>query len=138
MGIEQGDTVTLNYEGKIEDGSTFHTFDEDPVTVIAGTKALVPGFEEAILGMEKGEEKEFSVSPEKGYGVLNNDLIQKIPISAFEGTEIKPEVGAFFNTPHGNCHVTGVQGDTVEISYNHPLAGHTLTYNVKIMEIAKK
>lgn len=74
--IEMGDTVTFNYEGKVEDGSTFHTFDEDPLAVELGTGALIKGLEEELIGMAAGEEKTFQVTPEKAYGVENPGLVQ--------------------------------------------------------------
>ncbi len=137
-GIETGDTVTFSYEGKIEDGSTFHTLDEEPLAVEIGSGSLVKGLEEELIGMQVGEEKEFKVSPEKGYGVENPEMVQTVEAKVFEGTDITPEPGMILKTPHGNCHVVQVQDDKVEISYNHPLAGKTLDYKVKVVNIAKK
>lgn len=137
-GIETGDTVTFNYEGKIEDGSTFRILDEEPLAVEIGSGALVKGLEEGLLGMEAGQEKEFTVSPEKGYGVENPEMVQTVEAKLFDDTDITPEAGMILKTPHGNCHVLRVEGDNVEISYNHPLAGHTLHYKVKVINIEKK
>ena len=53
-------------------------------------------------------------------------------------TDIKPEVGLVIQTSYGNCHVTEINDDDIEISYNHPLAGETLTYSVKIINVKKK
>lgn len=136
--IEVGDTVTFTYEGKIEDGSTFHLHEDGPVAVQIGDKKLVKGLEEGIIGMEQGGEKEFKVSPADGYGEINLDLIQTVEAEMLEQTDITPEVGMVIQTSYGNCHVTEVSDDTVEISYNHPLAGETLTYSVKIVHIQKK
>ncbi len=136
--IEVGDTVTFTYEGKIDDGSTFHLHEDGPVAVQIGDKKLVKGLEEGIIGMEQGGEKEFKVSPADGYGEINLDLIQTVEAEMLEQTDITPEVGMVIQTSYGNCHVTEVSDDTVEISYNHPLAGETLTYSVKIVHIQKK
>lgn len=136
--IEVGDTVTFTYEGKIEDGSTFHLHEDGPVAVQIGDKKLVKGLEEGIIGMEQGGEKEFKVSPADGYGEINLDLIQTVEAEMLKQTDITPEVGMVIQTSYGNCHVTEVSDDTVEISYNHPLAGETLTYSVKIVHIQKK
>lgn len=137
-GIETGDTVTFNYEGRIEDGSTFHTLDEEPLAVQVGSGTLVKGLEEGLLGMETGQEKEFTVPPEKGYGVVNREMIHTVEASVFDETDITPEEGMILKTPHGNCHILQVKDDKIEISYNHPLAGHTLNYKVKIINIDKK
>jgi len=136
--IEVGDTVTFTYEGKIEDGSTFHLHEDGPVAVQIGDKKLVKGLEEGIMGMEQGGEKEFKVSPADGYGEINLDLIQTVETEMLKQTDITPEVGMVIQTSYGNCHVTEINNDTVEISYNHPLAGETLTYSVKIVHIQKK
>lgn len=136
--IEAEDTVTFTYEGKIGDGSTFHLHEDGPVAVEMGSKQLVPGLEKAIIGMESGGEKEFKVSPAEGYGEINLDLIQTVETAMLKETDITPEVGMVIQTSHGNCHVTEINDDTVEISYNHPLAGETLTYSVKIVHVQKK
>lgn len=136
--IEMGDTVTFSYEGKIGDDSTFHLHEDGPVAVEMGSKQLVPGLENGIIGMEQGGEKEFKVSPAEGYGDINLDLIQIVDTEMIKETDITPEVGMVIQTSYGNCHVTEINDDTVEISYNHPLAGETLTYSVKIIHIQKK
>lgn len=136
--IETGDTVTFNYEGKVEDGSTFHTFDEEPLIVELGAGVLIKGLEDELLGMSVGEEKTFQVTPENGYGVENPDMVQLLDSKLFADAGMNPEPGMVLKTPHGNCHVTRVLEDKVEISYNHPLAGRTLDYNVKIINVSKK
>ena len=136
--IEMGDTVTFNYEGKVEDGSTFHTFDEDPLAVELGTGALIKSLEDELIGMAAGEEKAFQVAPENGYGVENPNLVQTVEKKLFADAGMNPELGLVFKTPNGNCHITRVLDDEVEISYNHPLAGRTLDYHVKVMNVAKK
>ena len=136
--VERGYAVTFNFEGKIEDGSTFHTFDEDPLSVEIGTGSLVRGLEDQLIGMAEGEEKEFRVSPEDGYGVEKPELIQTLDSGLFADTGITPEVGMILKTPHGNCHVTKIEGGKIEISYNHPLAGKVLDYKVKILKVVEK
>jgi FKBP-type peptidyl-prolyl cis-trans isomerase 2 len=136
--VEIGDVVTFTYEGKIGDGSTFHLHDDDPLAVEIGSGNLVKGLENAIIGMEGGQEKEFQVSPEEGYGEINLDLVQIVDSEMLKQTDIKPEVGLVIQTSYGNCHVTEINDDNIEISYNHPLAGETLTYSVKIINVKKK
>lgn len=136
--IEIGDTVTFGYEGRIEDGSTFHTFDDDPLAVEIGSGSLVKGLEEELIGMQTGEEKEFKVSPEKGYGEERSEMTQTLEAKLFAETDITPEVGMVLKTPHGNCHITEILEETIKISYNHPLAGRTLDYKVRVINIVKK
>ncbi len=136
--VERGDTVTFTYEGRIEDGSTFHLHEDGPMPVEIGSGQLVKGLEEGIIGMEKGQDKEFEVSPADGYGEINLDLIQDVDLELLKQNNISPEVGMVIQTSHGNCHVTEIEGNNVEISYNHPLAGNTLSYSVKVINIVKK
>jgi FKBP-type peptidyl-prolyl cis-trans isomerase 2 len=135
---ERGDAVTFKYEGRVEDGSTFHTFDDAPITVELGTGSLVKGLEEGLAGMADGEEKEFRVSPENGYGIEKPELIHTIDSALFAETDITPDVGMVLKTPHGNCHITKIEEGKIEISYNHPLAGRTLDYRVKVIKVVKK
>jgi FKBP-type peptidyl-prolyl cis-trans isomerase 2 len=136
--VKGGDAVTFNYEGRIEDGSAFHTLDEDPITVEVGAGSLIKGLEEQLIGMSEGEEKEITVSPENGYGMEKSELVQTVDSSLFAETEITPEIGMIFKTPHGNCHITGMEGDKIEISFNHPLAGKVLDYKIKVIKIVSK
>jgi len=135
--VESGDTITFYYEGSVEDGSTFHLFDDAPLSVEIGNSGLVKGLEAGIIGMEEGQEKNFQVSPEDGYGVENPDLVQTVDPKLLAEPGIEPKIGTVIQTPHGNCHITNISDDNVEISYNHPLAGRTLTYTVKIITIKK-
>ncbi len=136
--VEAGDKVTFNYQGSLDDGTTFHTFDEEPLAVEIGSGSLVKGLEEGLIGMEEGQEKEFKVSPAEGYGEDKPELVQTIDSQLFAETDITPETGMVLKTPHGNCHVSKVMDDKIEISYNHPLAGKNLDYKVKVINIVKK
>jgi len=136
--IEIGDTVAFTYEGRIGDGSTFHLHDDGLLTIEIGSGELVKGLENALIGMEGGQEKEFQVSPEEGYGEINLDLVQIVDSEMLTQTDIKPEIGLVIQTSYGNCHITEINDDNIEISYNHPLAGETLTYGVKIINVKKK
>ncbi len=136
--IANGDTVTFTYEGKIEDGSTFHLHDDGPVAVEIGDGNLVKGLENGLIGMEKGQDKEFEVSAEEGYGEINLDLVQDVDLDLLKQNDITPEVGMVIQTSHGNCHVVEIEGNNVEISYNHPLAGNKLSYSVNIINVQKK
>ena len=113
-------------------------FRSEPLAVEIGSSTLVKGLEDGLIGMEVGQEKEFKVSPEQGYGEDKPELVQTIDSQLFAETDITPEVGMVLKTPHGNCHITKIMSDKIEISYNHPLAGKTLDYKVKIINIVKK
>jgi FKBP-type peptidyl-prolyl cis-trans isomerase 2 len=88
--------------------------------------------------MTQGEEKEVTVSPEEGYGLEDSSLVMTIPLDAFKKNNIEPQIGMMLRTPHGDCHVTEILDKNVEVNYNHPLAGKTLIFDVKIEEIIKE
>jgi FKBP-type peptidyl-prolyl cis-trans isomerase 2 len=134
--VEPGDTVKFSFVGRLKDGPIFDTSDE-PMSMEIGTGKLVKGLDKEIVGMAQGEEKEVTVSPEEGYGLEDPSFVMTIPLEAFKNNNIDPQVGMILKTPHGNCHVTRVSDKDVEIDYNHPLAGKTLVFNIKIEEIIK-
>ena|ERR1700752_940332 len=135
--VESGDTVRFSFVGRFEDGSIFDTSDE-PISIEIGTGKLISGLDKEILGMTQGEEKEVTVSPEEGYGLEDPSFVQTIPLDAFKKNNIDPQIGMMLRTPHGDCHITGVSDKDVEVDYNHPLAGRTLVFDIKIEEIIKK
>jgi peptidylprolyl isomerase len=134
---EAGDTVKFSYVGKLQDGSVFDTSDQ-PISVEIGTGKLIKGLDTEIMGMAQGEEKKVTVTPQDGYGSEDPDLVTKIPTQAFQKNNLDPKVGMMLKTPQGNCHITAVSDNDVEVNFNHPLAGKTLMFDIKIEEIVKK
>lgn len=142
MAIKEKDTVTLDYEGKFENGEIFdsskHGDHSHPLTFVVGEHQVIPGFENAVLGMNLDEEKEFTIKPEEGYGMPDEKLFQEIPLSSLP-PEPAPQVGMtlLLQTPQGNMPVEihEVKQDSVILNLNHPLAGKTLIFKVKIVKI---
>ncbi|MER3447109.1 MAG: peptidylprolyl isomerase [Candidatus Dadabacteria bacterium] len=132
-----GDTVKFSFVGRFEDGSIFDTSDK-PIAVEIGTGKLIRGLDKEILGMTQGEEKEITLSPEDGYGLEDPSLVRAIPLETFKRNNIEPRMGMMLRTPQGDCYITGVSDKDVEVNYNHPLAGKTLIFDIKIEEIIKK
>ena len=135
--IEKGDTVKFSYVGKIKDGSVFDTSDA-PIMSEVGTGKLIDGLDKGMLAMSQGDEKRIEVSPEQGYGNEDPGLDSTIPRKAFQENNLEPELGMRLKTPKGKCYVTRVSEEDVEVNFNHPLAGKTLIFDVKIEEIAKR
>lgn len=122
-------TLTNN-EGKILDSSS----GREPLTYIHGMGNLIPGMEEGLEGKSVGNKLNLKVSPEKGYGVKNDQMIQQVPRSAFGNQKI--EVGMQFQTNQGNVvTVTKVGLDSITVDGNHPLAGVELNFAVEVMEV---
>ncbi len=140
MVVEKGKKVKIRYEGKLESGQVFDKSQEDkPLEFTAGTGQVIPGFDHAVLGMEVGEEKEFTIDSDNAYGSRNEELVKSVSRSQLpEGLE--PEEGMMLQTqnPSGQVmpvKVVGVEEEDIKIDFNHPLAGQNLFFNVKVIEI---
>jgi FKBP-type peptidyl-prolyl cis-trans isomerase SlpA len=142
MPIETNNKVTLDYEGKLEDGQIFdtstHGDHSHPLTFTVGEGNVIPGFEKAVLGMNVNEEKEFEIAPEDAYGMPDERLFQEIPRNVLPA-EPEPQTGMalMMQTPEGNIPVmiSEVKADSVILNMNHPLAGKKLTFKIKILKI---
>jgi FKBP-type peptidyl-prolyl cis-trans isomerase SlyD len=122
-------TLTDN-QGNILDSSS----GRDPLYYIQGMGNLIIGMEEGLEGKQKGEKFQIKVSPEKGYGVKNDKLLQEVPRSAFGDQKV--EVGMQFQTNQGSVvTVTKVGLEAVTVDANHPLAGVELHFDVEVMEV---
>jgi len=122
-------TLTDN-DGNILDSSA----GREPLSYIHGIGNLIPGMEEGLEGKTQGEKFNIKVSPEKGYGVKSNDLLQEVPKSAFGDQKV--EVGMQFQTNRGGVvTVTKVGLETITVDANHPLAGVELNFDVEVIEI---
>lgn len=138
--VKTGDTVKVHYEGSLADGSTFDSsLDRDPIEFTVGEGRLIPGFEQAIVGMEEGDSKTVTVPPEEGYGQHNPELMQKFPREQVPD-EIELEIGMRLQATDREGRpiaLTVVEFDdaTVTLDANSPLAGQELTFDLKVVEI---
>ncbi len=123
-----------NDEGEVLDSSA----GQEPLIYLHGHQNLVEGLERALTGKTVGDKLSVSVVPAEGYGEMDQDLIQEVPRSMFAGVD-DIEVGMEFHaqTDHGLqvVEVIEIEGETVTIDGNHPLAGVTLNFEVEVMEI---
>ncbi len=138
--IKQHSVVTMHYELKNADGEVLDSSKgQDPLVYLHGAGNIIVGLEEELLGKKVGDNVNAVVSPEKGYGMPVDALIQTVPKEAF-GEEIdKVEVGMRFQaeTEQGPVPVvvTSMDEATVTVDGNHPLAGQELHFDVSIAEI---
>ncbi|NJE08420.1 peptidylprolyl isomerase [Thermococcus sp. M39] len=152
MKVEKGDFVVFNYIGKFEDGEVFDTSYEDiakkagiyvedrkygPIGANVGVGELIPGLDEALIGMEVGEKKTITIPPELGYGMPKEELIINVPRSDFENARIEPVQDMYIMTDSGIAKITKVGEEEVTLDFNHPLAGKTLIFEVEIVDIQK-
>src|SRR5690554_1179708 len=121
--VGPGTQVTLHFALELDDGSVVDSnFDADPVTFIVGDGNLLPGFEEALLGLQAGDEKSFTITPEKGFGGYNTENIQEFPRDQFPAdVELNEGLVLSFSDAQSN-EVPGVvqefDENTVTVDFN--------------------
>ncbi|HEY66351.1 MAG TPA: peptidylprolyl isomerase [Caldilineae bacterium] len=137
---KQGDTVRVHYTGRLEDGTIFDTsIHREPLEFTIGADEVIPGFEQAVIGMNPGEVKTVVIPAEDAYGPHRQDMVLTVRRDQFP-VGIQPEIGQQFQVGlEGGgtilVMVTEVSEDTVTLDANHPLAGKDLTFDIELVEI---
>ena len=136
----EGNTVHVQYTGKLKDGSIFDTsVGKDPLEFTLGAGQMIPGFEKAVLGMKVGETRTVTILSADAYGPHNDELISEVSRSDMpEG--MTPRVGQKLQAMAGDGRIstvtiTAVTETTVTIDANHPLAGKDLIFEIKLLSI---
>ena len=137
---QAGNTVSIHYTGRLEDGTVFDSSEgRDPLTFTVGAGQVIPGFEEAVLGLEPGQKGTTKIAPKDGYGAPDPDLIVQMPRSEMP-PGVEPQIGQQFELglSDGNrmpVVVTAVTDVAVTFDANHPLAGKILIFDIKLVSI---
>jgi FKBP-type peptidyl-prolyl cis-trans isomerase SlpA len=136
--VQNGDTVTVNYTGMLEDGTIFDTSmveGREPIVAKLGEGNLIPGFENGLINMEKGEKKKVTLPPSEAYGDYREDMIQEVPKEQMPG-EVQVGISLQSDTQFGpvNFIVKEVKEETVVLDANHPLAGKTLIFDLEVID----
>ena len=137
---KNGDTVRVHYRGKLKDGTIFDSsFDREPLEFTIGAGRLIPGFEQAVIGMVPDESKTITIPEDRAYGPHRDDLVMqlerdKIPtdmeIERGQQVQVRQEDGRCFPVI-----VTEISESGVTLDANHPLAGQDLTFELLLVEI---
>ena len=140
--VTDGDTVKVHYTGRLTDGTVFDTsIGSDPLEFTLGQGQTIPGFEQAVIGMQVGETKTVTIPADQAYGPHREDMI--LEVSKDELSEdLDPEVGMQLQINQGDggitiVTITEVSETTIRIDANHPLAGQDLTFNIELVDIGK-
>lgn len=135
MKISKNKVAAIHYTLRDNSGNILDSSDgREPLYYIHGIGNLIAGMEENLEGKAMGDKLDIKVAPEKGYGELNPKLVQKVPITAFGGQDVKE--GMRFRTDRGTVvRVTEVETENVTVDANHPLAGVELNFKVEVMEV---
>jgi FKBP-type peptidyl-prolyl cis-trans isomerase 2 len=137
--IKNGDTVSVNYTGKLEDGTIFDSSlveGREPLNAVLGQGQLISGFEKGLLEMSVGEKKTVEIEHTEAYGEIVKEMIIEV---AKNQVPENIEVGHMLqgNGPMGpvNVKVVEIKDDVVIIDGNHPLAGKKLIFDLEVMGI---
>jgi len=137
--VKIGDTVSVNYTGKFEDGTIFDTSlieGREPIKAKIGEKQVIPGFENGLIDMSVGESKTIEIVPEEAYGPYREEMIFDIPKTQFpEGVKVGDILNAQSAMGPVNVTVLELTEETIKIDANHPLAGKTLTFDLEVVSI---
>lgn len=136
-----GDKVKVHYTASLKDGKMFYSSKEkEPAVFTIGEKKLIPGFENAVIGMTEGETKEVSIPPEDAFGNYDENQVTTIERSQLP-PDIAPQVGIKLNTKTNDgkdfeATITDITDKTVTLDANHPMAGKELIVELALVAIA--
>lgn len=139
MQIAQNSVVAFHYTLTNDAGEVLDSSEgRDPLTYLHGAGNIIPGLEKQLEGRTNGDKLTVAVEPSEGYGEVQPALVQEVPRDAFQGVEeVQPGMQFQAQTQEGPLMVTvtKVEGDTVTVDGNHPLAGEKLNFDVEITEV---
>jgi peptidylprolyl isomerase len=137
---QQGDTVAVHYTGTLDSGEVFDSSQgREPLEFQVGGGQVIPGFDQAVDGLEVGQSREVRIEPDDGYGQPREDLVVDVDRSQFPD-EAEPQVGQQVQVqvaPGQNriATIQAVEDEAIKLDLNHPLAGKALTFNVELVAI---
>ena len=138
MTIQAGNSVSLEYTLSVEGEKLESNIGKDPLVYTHGQKQIIPGLESELSGLKVGDTKTIPVSPEKGYGQVSEKSFLEVPITQVPEDARKPGAVLSSRDPEGNpirAVVKEVKGANVVLDFNHPLAGKTLVFDIKVLSI---
>ncbi len=140
MALNNNQVVTINFTLKDEEGNIIEeTSKEQPFSFISGNQQILPELEKNVSEMIIGSKRTVVLEPENAYGIYNDTSIQTVSRSDFPD-DAKLEVGMGFvaDTPDGRQMpfvIKNIDDENITVDFNHPLAGHTLTFDVELLEL---
>lgn len=140
MAIENNQVVSIEYDLTEKGGSDVLDSNKghQPLEFITGKNQIIPGLEEKLMTLSKGEEQSIDVAAADAYGEVNPEAVDTLPREQFAGLDLEKGMQLYGQGEHGETVMVTVKDfddNTVTIDYNHPLAGKDLTFNVKILDV---
>lgn len=140
--VKNGDTVKVHYHGRLSDGTTFDSSEgRTPLEFEVGSGNVIKGFDEGVLGMERGEKKTIHIPAEDAYGPSIPENVIEFPRTQFPA-DMNPEVGMQLNLRSQDGQnipvvIAEVKDEVVVLDANHPLAGRDLIFDVEVVDISE-
>ena len=136
----RGNTVQVHYKGTLEDGTIFDSSEgQEPLRFTIGEGAVIPGFEDAVVGMTVGDRKSESIPPARAYGEHRGDLVFKVDRQQLPaGNDVEPGDWLRLGFPDGRSApvlVAALDDASITVDANHPLAGRTLVFDLHLVTI---
>ncbi len=138
---KSGDKVKIHYTGKLEDGTEFGSSqNEEPLSFTIGDGKMIPGIEQAVIGMNPGDSKTTTIPMNEAYGPHQQEKVMAVDKNQIPKT-INPEIGQQLQMERTDgeaitVRVAEISETHVTLDSNHPLAGHDLTFDMQLVEIA--
>ena len=137
--IKSGDTISVEYTGKFQNGTVFDTSKgQAPLKFTVGSGMMINGFDQAVVGMKQGETKTVVIEPEEGYGLRDEEFYVDIPKMHFpEDIPLTEGLQLELQDPDGRpvpASVAEIREDVVRMDINHFLAGKTLEFDITVLD----
>lgn len=140
MTVSNGKQVTLEYTMKLDDQSVVDSnVGGEPLKVTQGSHQIIPGVEKALEGMAAGEKKKVTLAPAEAYGTVDPKAFQEVDKKMVPAEAQKVGTQLEGKTADGKTvypRISEVKNDTIVLDFNHPLAGKTLHFDVKVLDVA--
>lgn len=139
MGVQKGDTITINYRGRFDTGEEFdNTLSRDPVVFTVGHGQVVDAIDNGVQGLEPGEHRNIKVNPEDGFGHRRDELIRTVPKNLLGDQIIEPGEAVEIETDDGQvliAEVKAIDDESITFDLNHPLAERNIEFDVELLGI---
>jgi FKBP-type peptidyl-prolyl cis-trans isomerase SlyD len=139
MSIAPGKEVAIEYTLKLDDQTLVESnVGSEPLTYKHGSSQIIPGLEKALEGMNIGDSRDVTVSPDEAYGTFNDKAFMEVGKEHIPDEAVKIGAQVQGKDPQGKAfiaRISEVKNETVVLDFNHPLAGKTLFFNVRVLNI---
>jgi peptidylprolyl isomerase len=137
--VKSGETVNVHYKGILNDGTVFDSSEgREPLQFEAGSGMVIPGFDNAVVGMKVGDSKTVNIPSAEAYGPRNAEMVVKVPRKEIP-ENIPLQVGGMLTMHNGQQEIPVIINEVTEtevtVDANHTLAGHDLTFEISLVSI---